>query len=196
MAGEAGSKDPSARPAALLRSDPKAALPAHFFVHLVVRRGERFLIIQENKPGFPWYLPAGRVERGESWLAAAHRETLEEAGIPIVVEGVVRLEHLPSRDGDTRVRLILAARPADDTPPKSAPDTHSLGARWVRLAELDDLDLRHREVRDILAYVAAGAPIAPIDLIHREGDAYDAPRVDTPEPKAHLADGSDPEPAT
>src|SRR5438874_2122717 len=121
-------------------------IPTWFFALVVVRDGDRFLVVHEARHGRKWYLPAGRVEPGESLVAAAHRETLEETGVPIVLEGIVKVEHTPSEDGTARCRVFFVARPADRTPPKSVPDDESLEARWVTLAELALLPLRSGEV--------------------------------------------------
>ena len=80
---------------------PREPLPTWFYVLVAVRLGRRFLLVREAKHGARWYLPAGRVEPGESLVAAAERETLEEAGIPISVDGIVRVGarfHLFPRD--------------------------------------------------------------------------------------------------
>ena len=50
-------------------------IPTWFFVLVVVRRGEQFLLVHERKHGQLWYLPAGRVEPGETFVEAAVRET-------------------------------------------------------------------------------------------------------------------------
>ncbi|HEX2570732.1 MAG TPA: NUDIX domain-containing protein [Polyangia bacterium] len=148
-------------------------IPTWFVVLVVVRRGDRFLVVQERERGQPWYLPAGRVEPGEDLLTAARRETLEEAGIPIVIEGLVRIEHSP-RPHSARVRAVFLARPADDTPPKQTPDAESLGAAWVTLEELATLRLRSPEVEAFFRHVAAGAPIYPLTLLASEGDPLPA----------------------
>src|SRR4051812_44444003 len=95
------------------------AIPTWFIVLVVVRSGDRFLLVHERKHGQGFYLPAGRVEPGEGLIEAAERETMEEAGIPIVIEHILRVEHAPQWDGSARVRVIFVARPADDRPPKS-----------------------------------------------------------------------------
>src|SRR4051794_21803157 len=105
-------------------------IPTWFFAVTVVRRGDRFLIVQEAKHGQLWYVPAGRVEPGETFAAAAQRETLEEAGIPITLMGILRIEHAATVRG-SRLRAVFLAEPADDTPLKSVPDDESLAARWV-----------------------------------------------------------------
>ncbi|MGB1017213.1 MAG: NUDIX domain-containing protein, partial [Nannocystaceae bacterium] len=60
----------------------RQAIPTWSFVLVVVRLGHRYLVVHERKHGQHWYLPAGRVEPGETFPAAARRETLEEAGLP------------------------------------------------------------------------------------------------------------------
>lgn len=144
---------------------PRAPIPSWYFALVVVRLGHRFLVVQETERGEPWYLPAGRVEPGETLAAAAVRETLEEAGIAVALDGILRLEHTPHADGTARVRAIFLAHPVDDRPPKSTPDEHSLRAAWVKLAELAALPLRGDEVARICAAVEAGMPVAPMSLL-------------------------------
>jgi phosphatase NudJ len=121
--------------------------------------------VQESKPGEPWYLPAGRVEPGEGLLAAAERESIEEAGVPIMIEGVLRVEHAPLSGGTARVRVIFAARPRDKTPPKHAADQESLGADWFTLEDMRHIDLRSDEVYRYCEYVARGGQLFPLDLL-------------------------------
>jgi len=147
-------------------------IPTWWFALVVVRRGEQFLVVQERKHDQCWYLPAGRVEPGEDLMAAAVRETLEESGIPVILEGVLRLEHTPHAQGTARCRIIFIARPADDTPPKQVPDEESLGAAWVTLTELDQLRLRSSMVRTLFHEVACGAKVYPLDFLVREGSWY------------------------
>jgi len=142
-------------------------IPTWFFALVVVRLGRRFLVVRERKHGQKWYLPAGRVEPGERLVDGACRETLEESGVSIVVEGILRVEHTPLPDGTARCRVIFVARPADDAAPRATAD--SLGAAWVTLDELDALDLRGDEVRDLFHHVANGGPIHPLSLLTVEG---------------------------
>ncbi len=150
---------------------PRAPIPTWFFALVVVRRGDQFLLVHECKHGQLWYLPAGRVEPGESLAMAARRETLEETGVPIRLTGIIRVEHTPSPD-HARLRVIFLAEPLNDTPPKSQPDEESLEAAWVRLEELDQYPLRGEEVPELLAYVADGGPIYPVSLIQPEGKPF------------------------
>jgi phosphatase NudJ len=147
---------------------PRAPIPTWFYAVVVVRRDDRFLLVQEASHGNVWYLPAGRVEAGERLEDAARREALEETGVPVVLEGILRVQHTAYRD-TSRVRVVFVARPADDRPPKSAPDADSLQARWVTLDELAQLPLRGPDVRAFFEAVAGGAPVAPLTLMEAEG---------------------------
>jgi 8-oxo-dGTP pyrophosphatase MutT (NUDIX family) len=148
-------------------------IPTWFFAVVVVRRGDRFLLVHEHSHGQLWYLPAGRVEAGESFAAAACRETREESGIPVRLVGVIRVEHSPS-PATARMRVVFLAEPEDDTPPKSEPDEESLEAAWVSLEELARFPLRGEEVRELFAYVAAGGMIFPTSILQAEGMPYRA----------------------
>lgn len=144
----------------------RSAIPIWCFAMVVVRLGRRVLLVEERDGR--WYFPAGRVEPGESFCEAGVRETLEEAGIPVVPEGLLRLEHSPTAQG-ARMRMWLLARPADDTPPKSVADHHARAARWVAREELDALPLRGDEVRTVIDAVLTGAPVLPLGAYTAEG---------------------------
>jgi len=146
-------------------------IPTWCFALVVVRKGDRFLLVHERKHGQLWYLPAGRVEPGESFHDAAVRETLEEAGIPIRITGVIRVEHSPSSTG-ARMRVIFLAEPTDNAPPKSVPDEESLEAAWVSLDELANYDLRGDEVQELFAFVASGGAVYPASVLQPEGRPF------------------------
>jgi phosphatase NudJ len=146
----------------------REAIPTWFFVVVVVRKDDKFLLVHERKHGQKWYLPAGRIEPREDFITAARRETLEETGIPVVVEGILQIQHTPMLDGSARVRFIVMARPADDTPPKSEPDEESLGAAWMTLEEIQKIPLRGEEVLELFESAAKSAPVYPLELITSE----------------------------
>lgn len=139
-------------------------MPAWFYALVLVRRGDEFLLVEEKDHGGGWYLPAGRVEPGESLTAAALREVREEAGLDVRLEGVHRIEHTALRDGGARVRVLFAAVPIDDRAPKSEPDEHTLRADWFTVAAARTLPLRSAEVSDLLA-LAVAQPPAPLAVL-------------------------------
>lgn len=142
-------------------------IPTHCFALVVVRLGRRFLLVHERKHGQLWYLPAGRVEPSESFVRAAERETLEEAGVPIVVDGVLRVQHAP-RPGGQRLRVIFTAHPADDTPPQDGARRRVPRGPLVYVGRMEQLSLRGDEVSAWCRYVAEGGSIYPLGLLTPE----------------------------
>jgi phosphatase NudJ len=153
----------------MLSAMPREPIPTWTYAMVVVRRGDTFLLVHERSHGQTWYLPGGRVEPGEEIEGAAVRETLEEGGVHVALEGLLRVEHSPDRSGSARCRVFFVARPEGDPDPKSTPDEHSLEARWVTLDELASLPLRGPEVVDILRYVASGGTVYPLSVLTYEG---------------------------
>jgi phosphatase NudJ len=149
----------------------RTPLPTWYFALVVVRRGHRFLLTQERKYGSTWSIPGGRVEPGEGWVEAAVREVLEETGVPIRIEGVLRVEHTPGRGGagaDTRVRVLFVGAPIDDTPPKSTADDESLGAAYLTLEEIRSRPLRGADLGALLESVSRGRQVFPLELLGAE----------------------------
>ena len=139
-------------------------IPTWYFALVVVRRGQRFLLTQERKYGSRWSIPGGRVEPGETLVKAAIREVHEETGVPIRVDGILRIEHAVQPDG-TRMRVLFTGSPIDDTPPKTVADEESLGAAWLTLEEIRGLKLRGGELGILLESVAAGRLVFPLELL-------------------------------
>lgn len=151
---------------------PREAIPTWFFVVVIVRKDDKFLLVHEKKHGQKWYLPAGRIEPREDLIQAAIRETLEETGVPVSVEGILHIFHTPMFDGSARVRFIVVASPEDDTQPKSEPDEESLGAAWLTLEEIQQIPLRGNDVLKILTSVFEGTPVYPLSLISSEAPLH------------------------
>jgi len=146
---------------------PRPAIPTWYFALVVVRRGHRFLLTQEQKYGNTWSIPGGRVEAGETLVDAAVREVHEETGVPIRIDGVLRVEHSPSDTG-ARIRVLFTGSPLDDTEPKTQADDESLGAAWLTLDEIRDRPLRGAELRVLLESVAAGRQVFPLEVLGHE----------------------------
>jgi 8-oxo-dGTP pyrophosphatase MutT (NUDIX family) len=146
---------------------PRPPIPTSYFALVVVRRGHRFLLTQERKYGSTWSVPGGRVEPGEGLIAAAVREVLEETGVPVRLDGVLRIEHAPGTS-HTRVRVLFSGTPLDDTPPRTTPDEESLGAAWLTLDEVRSRPLRGSDLVALLESVAQGRQVFPLDLLGHE----------------------------
>lgn len=102
---------------------------------------------------------------------AAYRETLEEAGIGVKLEGLLRVEHRLSTPSSGRMRVVFYGSPIHaDAPLKSQPDEESVGAKWVTVKEMKNLRLRSREVMEWAQYVEGGGTIYPLSLLAGEGE--------------------------
>ena len=145
----------------------RSPIPTWYFALVVVRRGHRFLLTQEQKYGKTWSIPGGRVEPGESLANAAVREVLEETGVPVRLDGVLRVEHSPGDDG-ARIRVIFTGTPIDDTEPKTAADDESLGAAYLTLDEIRARPLRGAALCAVLQSVADGAQVFPLSVLGHE----------------------------
>ncbi len=142
----------------------RAPIPTWYFALVVVRRGHRFLMTQEQKYGSSWSIPGGRVEPGESLVYAAIREVHEETGVPVRIDGILRIEHAPA-DNTARVRVLFMGTPIDDTEPKTIADSESLGAAWLTIDEIRGRPLRGAELRALLESVEAGRQVFPLDML-------------------------------
>ena len=138
------------------------SVQATLIVLVVVPRDGRYLVVEERDGTF--FLPAGRVEPGETLLAAAVRETEEEAGVTVLPQAFLGLDQYWTAPSRTALRFAFVARPpsaAGAASPKSIPDHHSRGARWVTKDELRRLPLRHPEVLAWIERYEAGGALLP-----------------------------------
>jgi ADP-ribose pyrophosphatase YjhB (NUDIX family) len=63
---------------------------------------------------------------GETFQEAAIRETKEEAGIDVQLEGILQIQYTPRPSGGGRERIVFFATPVNpNQPPKSIPDYES-----------------------------------------------------------------------
>jgi 8-oxo-dGTP pyrophosphatase MutT (NUDIX family) len=103
------------------------------------------------------------------------RETLEEAGVDVILKGILRVENSMGNDGG-RQRVIFYAEPKDpNQTPKQTPDKESLGAAWLSLEELKAKKnisppegLRGEELLDWGTYIESGGTIYPLDVFATE----------------------------
>jgi len=134
-----------------------------FFSALVVRDGGRFVLVNETEG--TWGLPGGRLEPGETFVDAAHREAREEAGIDVVLQGILDIEHMPLRGGAARMGVSFLARREGDARLKDVPDAESLGADWFEIEDLARLRLRNARVERLVRAAFSDAPLISLDRL-------------------------------
>ena len=148
-----------------------SASPTWVIALVVVREGDRYVLVDEHRDR-GWYLPAGRVDPGESIVEGARREVREEAGLEVELDGIIRIEHTPAQGHrDARLRVVFVAHVVGGAL-KTEADDESRGAAWVGVHELYRYRLRSPEVIRHIRYVAQGRPIAPMSLLAEEGAPY------------------------
>jgi 8-oxo-dGTP diphosphatase len=64
----------------------------------IMDEDDRILCVQMNYASHAWTTPGGRVELGESPIAALKREVLEECGLDVVVDELVGVYSKPHKD--------------------------------------------------------------------------------------------------
>jgi len=105
----------------------------------LVLEGGRVLLVKRGREPEPgsWSLPAGLVEHGETAEEAAVRETLEETGVEISIEGLLGIYDLIGR-GYHYVVICFLSRPVGGKLRKG-PDIQE--ARWFKIEDLGELVL-------------------------------------------------------
>lgn len=109
----------------------------HITVATVIEDDGRFLFVEELKAGrMVLNQPAGHLEADETLREAALRETLEETGWEVELNGLlgIYLYTAPS-NGVTYQRVCFSARPVRNDPDRKL-DTDINGITWLTRDEL------------------------------------------------------------
>ncbi|QDF98199.1 NUDIX hydrolase [Azoarcus sp. DD4] len=114
-------------------------------VAAVIERDGRFLLVEEETPeGLRFNQPAGHLDEGESLLAAAVRETLEETAHRFTPEFLVGIYQWPRPQGDiTYLRFAFGGSVAAGIEDRAL-DSGIVRAVWMTPAELQATRDRHR----------------------------------------------------
>ena len=100
-------------------------------VGAVVLDGDRVLMVRQSSGhslAGQWTIPWGRLEAGESPMAAAVRETREEGGIDATVEGLLGIQELPA-PWKGWIAVIYLCRHRHGTPAPQDPEADA-AAYW------------------------------------------------------------------
>lgn len=145
-----------------LRSDRKITACA-----AIVRHDHILLVQQGRGPSAGrWTLPGGRLDAGETLAEAATRETLEETGLNVEIDGFVGVYSYFGNSGRQRARFCFSASIAGGRPRFDGREIRDL--RWFRF---DQLPLVHEALlwkphvlRKMLGDIQRGQRL-PLDLL-------------------------------
>ncbi len=111
---------------------------------IVVRDGAFLLVEEETSAGVRLNQPAGHLEAGETLVAAATRETLEETGYRVAPTALVGIYRWQSREsGTTFIRFAFAGEVVAHDAGRAL-DVGILRALWLPYDELVARGTMHR----------------------------------------------------
>jgi 8-oxo-dGTP diphosphatase len=147
-----------------------AAMPAVASAALIV--DDRLLLVREGEGADRrrWNLPGGKVRAGEPLAAAAVRETREETGYRIALDGLAGVYPYRKPAGAPRLRCVFTARILGGRP--RGDGREKLARRWLSLAELAVLPHDELAKPALLRRILADLCAPQRDLTHvlREWD--------------------------
>ncbi len=116
---------------------------------VLIEKDERYLLIQEAgyKWRGKWFLPGGNVKKHEDPAEAVIRETEEEAGCTVRLEGIFYIKFY-SGLFTSKLHLFYTGTVADSRV-KTYEDKHSIQARWFTYEEIKKLPARQKMLRII-----------------------------------------------
>jgi 8-oxo-dGTP pyrophosphatase MutT (NUDIX family) len=142
----------------------------HITVACVIQKDNRFLLVREKSAGQIVYnQPAGHLEPGESLIAAAERESLEETGWQVKVEHFLGIyQYTSPHDGISYVRHCFVATPIKEVEYAEL-DSDILDCCWLPHDEIVALksELRSPMVLSVLHDFVQGK-IYPLSIIQRD----------------------------
>ena len=109
-------------------------------VHLLFFRENQVLLLRRFNTGYAdgqYSVPAGHLDGGETVLAAAAREGLEETGLQLKVDDIAFSSVLHRRDGDERVDFFVHIQHWAGEPANTEPDKCD-ELRWVPVDDLPE----------------------------------------------------------
>ncbi|KAJ5069772.1 8-oxo-dgdp phosphatase nudt18 [Anaeramoeba ignava] len=123
-----------------------------FIAFNIIVENNKLLMIQESKRECykSWYVPAGKIEVGETILEGAIREAKEESGLIIEPEEIFHVEHIPRSHIEWIGFCVTGKVIGGKLKTKKEKDEHSIKAEWVDLDKIKEKKLR---ATDFLHYL-------------------------------------------
>ena len=144
----------------------------HVTVATVVSQGSNYLLVEERDKttgAMVFNQPAGHLEAGESLQAAALRETLEETGWEVALQGVLGVAlYTATANGVTYYRTTFVAQPVRELANAALdPDIHAV--HWLDYEAILANSARMRSPLVLSAIEQQRRGVCyPLDLIYNE----------------------------
>lgn len=122
----------------------------------VIEKDGKYLLVQENNPRVYglWGLPAGKLNKGESFEEAAKREVKEETGLDVVVGKELSVVHFSPKEYVLHAYASTVIGGTVRNDPK-----YNLAVGWFSLEEIRKMDedgtLRSRWILDTIEQSAS-----------------------------------------
>lgn len=141
---------------------------AHVTVATVIEKDEKYLLVHEHtESGNRFNQPAGHLEKSESLLEAAVRETKEETGWDVKVTGLVRVnQYTAPSNGVTYLRVTFSAKAIRHDPAYTL-DDGIIGPVWLSFKEIKEKEkqLRSPLVISDIEFFQSQPPL-PLDFVN------------------------------
>ena len=120
-----------------------------------------------------WSLPKGKIEIGESAIACAYREIMEETGFEVAFGRSLGKVSYEVSNGDTRSIKTVHYWSAEFVDTKGSPNPQEIDeVRWVKLENLDKLALRDNDLDIVDRFLSIDLDTSPLILL-RHAKAVD-----------------------
>ncbi len=140
---------------------------------VLLEHNGKYLLVQQarsrRQPG-KWGPPGGKPEQGETLFEAAIRETLEETGLQIELDGFVGLLRSGHREIPNIFVCFGTRLPATDASPElHLREGEISGGRWLTLEEIesDALPLRSAPFKALYRRFHSGQ-LYPLEVVEHE----------------------------
>ncbi len=140
-------------------------IQSNIFVSTIVIEDDKALMIREGKDNYgqrgTWNFPAGHAEYGEGLVEAAERETLEETGYTVKVDGIVAIQ---KKDFHNLVNTVVFFSGKRTSGEQAEPEQGTDRVEFVPVDRVRELNTRFPELSKI-AIRAANGKVASLDIL-------------------------------
>lgn len=119
-------------------------------VGCIIEKNNSFVIVKEAKKHAygKWNLPLGHLEELENIIEGAKRESEEETGLKLEVNGFVGVYQHKGSNGDSIIMIILSASPLEGE--LKYQKNELLDAKWVTFEEFERMPQDSIRSKDII----------------------------------------------